>query len=77
MKLLFFAQIKKELKNAVSSGAKVISVVISVSEAHNKANVNRSVAESFDELEEMVYKYPYIKFRLDLATVLVALLVKK
>jgi len=60
---------KKGIENAVSSGAKVISVVISVSEAHNKANVNRSVAESFDELEEMVYKYPYIKFRLDLATV--------
>ncbi|BBA52404.1 hydroxymethylglutaryl-CoA lyase [Fusobacterium varium] len=60
---------KKGIENAVSSGAKVISVVISVSEAHNKANVNRSVAESFNELEEMVYKYPYIKFRLDLATV--------
>lgn len=60
---------KKGIENAVSSGAKVISVVISVSEAHNKANVNRTVAESFNELEEMVYKYPYIKFRLDLATV--------
>ncbi len=60
---------KKGIENAISSGAEVISVVISVSETHNKANVNRTVEESFKELEEMVYKYPNMKFRLDLATV--------
>lgn len=60
---------RKGVENAIASGAEVVSVVISVSEAHNKANVNRTVEESFLEFEQMIKDFPQIKFRLDLATV--------
>jgi len=60
---------KRGVELAVASESDVITIVISVSEAHNKANINSTVEDSFLELEEIVKAFPDIKFRLDLATV--------
>lgn len=60
---------RRGVENAIAAGAEVVSIVISVSEAHNKANVNRTVEESFCDFEKMIKEFPNIKFRLDLATV--------
>ncbi|MDR1835233.1 MAG: hydroxymethylglutaryl-CoA lyase, partial [Fusobacteriaceae bacterium] len=59
----------KGVENALAAGAEKITMVISVSEAHNKANVNRTVEESFQEFEKIVKTYPNGRFRLALATV--------
>lgn len=56
-------------KNAYDAGIKNITYVISVSEAHNKANVNRTVDESFEELFNLKKELPELKIKLDLATV--------
>jgi len=44
---------KKGAELAIKNSVKNLVYVISVSEAHNKNNVNRSVDESFDELESL------------------------
>ncbi|MGE4485220.1 MAG: hydroxymethylglutaryl-CoA lyase [Oscillospiraceae bacterium] len=54
--------------NAVSAGLKELTAVISVSESHNKANVNRTPDESFAELQKILEAYPGAKVTLDLAT---------
>ena len=40
-------------RNAIASQADEISVVVSASESHNKANVNRSVAESMEAIRNV------------------------
>ncbi|MDQ0149022.1 hydroxymethylglutaryl-CoA lyase [Eubacterium multiforme] len=66
----FFALVPnlRGTKDAYESGLKEISYVISVSESHNKANVNKTTEESFKELESIVKSYPDLKVNLDLAT---------
>lgn len=54
--------------NAIEAGVDLVNYVISVSEAHNKANVNRTVAESLKELFEVSKNNPE-KFRVSLPTV--------
>ena len=56
-------------KDAFEAGISNITYVISVSEAHNKANVNRTVEESFEELCNLKIELPDLKIKLDLATV--------
>jgi hydroxymethylglutaryl-CoA lyase len=55
-------------ENAVKCGLDTVCVVISVSEAHNKANINRTVDESLAGLGEIIRTFPDLKVRLDLAT---------
>lgn len=66
----FFALVPnlRGAKDAYETGLKEVSYVISVSESHNKANVNKTTYESFKELEEIIEKYPDLKVNLDLAT---------
>lgn len=54
--------------NAISCGIKEVSYVISASEAHNKANVNRTIEESIEELRKIRESQPQLKVRLDIAT---------
>ncbi len=56
-------------KRAYESGLREITYVISVSEGHNKANVNRTLDESFAELEKIINDFPEILVNLDAATV--------
>jgi hydroxymethylglutaryl-CoA lyase len=41
-------------ENAMAAGVHQVGVVMSVSEAHNQANIRRSVQESLDEFEKIV-----------------------
>lgn len=54
---------------AWDSGIKRITYVISASEGHNKANVNRTINESFAELVQIRETLPEMKIKLSLATV--------
>ena len=54
--------------NAYDVGVREISYVISVSESHNKANVNKTHDESFAELEKIMQSYKELKVCLDAAT---------
>jgi hydroxymethylglutaryl-CoA lyase len=54
--------------SAWESGLREITYVISVSETHNKANVNRTHEESFDELKKIKDKFPEMTLNLDVAT---------
>lgn len=56
-------------RSAWESGIKEITYVISASEAHNKANVNRTIEESFSDLERIRQELPELKIKLDIATV--------
>lgn len=53
---------------AWSSGIKNISYVVSLSESHNKANINRTHEESFNELKKIVEAFPGLHICIDLAT---------
>lgn len=55
-------------KNAWECGIKEVSYVISASEAHNQANVRRTVKESLEELGKIRQEVPELKVRLDIAT---------
>jgi hydroxymethylglutaryl-CoA lyase len=55
-------------ENAAACGLDTVSVVISVSEAHNKANINRTVEESLAGLADIARAFPGLKIRLDVAT---------
>lgn len=55
-------------ENALKCGINNVAYVISASEAHNKANVNRTVQESLTDLRELIKKLPELEVRLDLAT---------
>ena len=60
----------KGLENAIEAGVDGVSAVISVSELHNRKNVNRTQDESFTQLREMLHLKPEkMLFRLSLATV--------
>jgi hydroxymethylglutaryl-CoA lyase len=56
-------------EKALQSGITSVIYVISVSEAHNKANVNRSVEESCAEMRRLISAFPELSVRLDAATV--------
>ena len=45
-------------QDALAAGIRELAIVISVSEAHNRANVNRTPAESFVELSHIVDNCP-------------------
>ncbi len=55
-------------ENALKCGIKNVAYVISASEAHNKANVNRTVAESLENLRVLIKNLPELEVRLDVAT---------
>jgi hydroxymethylglutaryl-CoA lyase len=46
---------------AVECGYKEISYGISVSESHNRANINRTHDQSFEELQKILQQYPELK----------------
>ena len=57
------------VESAIEAGVDQITYVISASESHNKANVNRSVAESMEQYETLIKEYKdNIDFRLGLST---------
>ncbi len=53
---------------AWDSGIKSVSYVVSLSESHNQANINRSHEESFAELQKILEAFPQLQVCLDLAT---------
>lgn len=53
---------------AYNSGIKSIAYVVSLSESHNKANINRTHEESYNELVRIKEKYPNFHICLDLST---------
>ncbi|MHB1314536.1 MAG: hydroxymethylglutaryl-CoA lyase [Christensenellales bacterium] len=55
-------------KAAAAAGLKEISPVLSLSEAHNKANVNRTVEQSLEEVTRIRQELPDIKITQDIAT---------
>lgn len=67
----FFALVPnyRGAKRAFDIGLREITYVISVSEGHNRANVNRSVDESFEELKKIIEEFPEMYVNLDAATV--------
>ncbi len=58
----------KGAQRAAESGLKEISTVISLSEAHNKANVGKTVEESLAELDRILQGLPQLQVELDIAT---------
>lgn len=58
------------VENAVAAGIRHITYVISVSESHNRANINRSHEESFAELARILDRYPDVEICIGLATAL-------
>jgi hydroxymethylglutaryl-CoA lyase len=56
-------------RNAADAGLKEVSVVISLSEAHNKANVGKTVEESIAEVRNIRQELPDLKIIQDIATV--------
>ena len=54
---------------ALEAGIREAACVISVTEAHNKANINRSHEESLQELVKIKEGLPNLNMRVDLATV--------
>lgn len=55
-------------KKAYACGFKEISYVISASEKHNLANINRTIEQSLAELANIRNELPDIRIRLDVAT---------
>ena len=55
-------------QNAWNAGIREAAWVISASEAHNKANINRTIAESLEALKKVTEELPELKVRLDIAT---------
>ena len=55
-------------KNAYETGIRTATYVASVSESHNKANINRTVDQSFEELAKIRNDYPDLKISFDVAT---------
>lgn len=59
------------VETAIACGIEEITYVISVSQQHNKANVNRTPEESMEQFKALIGQYGHqTKFRLDLATAL-------
>ena len=59
----------KGAQNAWDAGIRHVSYVISLSESHNKANINRTHEESFAELAKLIETYPELDICVGLATV--------
>lgn len=57
------------VENAWAAGIRHVSYVISLSETHNKANINRTHEQSFRELAEIMEKYPDLDICIGMATV--------
>lgn len=55
-------------KAAFEAGIGEVSCVISASESHNKANVKRTIDESFEGLEKIRNEFKTLKIKLDIAT---------
>jgi len=55
-------------QTAWESGIRHVSTVVSLSESHNRANINRTHAESLTEMAKMLETYPELVVCLDLAT---------
>jgi len=56
-------------QSACQAGLRRITYVLSVSEAHNKANVGKTLDESWQELDQVRQNFPDMEVKLDLATV--------
>lgn len=54
--------------DAIALGIKKVSYVVSASEAHNQANVKRTVNQSLDELKRINREFPQLTIKLDIAT---------
>lgn len=69
-KVKFFALAPnfRGVQNAYNAGVRNISYVISVSESHNKANINRTHEESIAELQKILETYPDVQICVGLAT---------
>ncbi len=59
---------KRGALNAQECGIRDVAYVISVSEKHNMANVNRTTRESLMDLKELITSLPDLSVRLDVAT---------
>lgn len=55
-------------QSAYAAGIRNVNYVISVSEAHNKANINRTVQASLEELDNILGALPDLKVNLSMAT---------
>lgn len=55
-------------QTAQDIGMKKVTVVASLSESHNKANINKTKDESFESIKEIVETLPNLNFCLDVAT---------
>jgi hydroxymethylglutaryl-CoA lyase len=55
-------------KTAWEMGLKKVTYVVSLSLSHNKANINRTHEQSFEELKKIMEAYPEMEICLDLAT---------
>lgn len=58
----------KGAKAAWECGIQRVAYVVSLSESHNKANINRTHKESIEELRKIRETYPKMQICLDLAT---------
>lgn len=59
----------KGAQGAYACGLRQVNYVMSVSEAHNKANINRTVQASLAELDNIISALPELTINLTLATV--------
>ncbi len=55
-------------QNAAAAGLKEVSVVLSLSESHNKANVGKTVEQSLEETRKIREAFPDMKLVQDIAT---------
>jgi hydroxymethylglutaryl-CoA lyase len=57
----------KGAEAALKCGLDKACVVISASESHNKANINRTIKESLEGLKDIITSFPELNVRLDIA----------
>ncbi len=69
VKLYALAPNLRGAQGAWESGVRNISFVVSLSESHNKANINRTHDESLAELAKIIEAYPEMNICVGLATV--------
>lgn len=55
-------------ENAYRAGIRSIAYVVSLSATHNKANINRTHAQSFEAYQDIRARFPDLHISLDLAT---------
>lgn len=56
------------VSNAYATGIKHVTYVISLSESHNKANINRTHEQSLEELAKIISDFPDLDIDIGLAT---------